>query len=217
MPRKTKTTAAEPVATTAAEPVAAEPTVKKVKRTREPAAPAAEAPAAPAVETPAAEAPAAPEVTIEVLVAHLKELQKAVGDAIKDVQRVGKAHAKAVKAASASQKRQRKQRDPNAPPPKPSGITMPLAVSAEILKFFGKPEGSLLSRTEVSGLIFEYVKANGLVDADKKSEWHPDAPLRKLLRLKEGDVLTMARTQKAISVHFPPPKTPKKAAAATTA
>lgn len=205
MPRKSKTT--EPVV--AAEPVdaaPAEPAPKKAKRAREPVAPAPEPETA--SETPAPSAA----LTIDEIVLRLKEVQKSVSEAIKDVQRLAKAHAKEVKAAAASQKRARRQRDPNAPPPKPSGITMKQTVSPELLKFFGKAEGTQLSRTDVSSLVYEYVQAKGLVNAEKKNQWNPDAPLRKLLRLADGEHLTMALTQKRIGVHFPEPAKAKKTA-----
>lgn len=194
MPRK-NTKTETPVA---AAPAAAEPVARKAKRTRTEAPPAVE-PVAAATEA----ASPAVELTLDEHIGKLKTLYKAVGEAIKDAYRVMKSHHKQLKQASASQKRARRQRDPNAPPPKPSGITKKQAVSAELLAFFNKPAGTQLSRTDVSSLIFEYVRSKNLVSADKKSNWIPDAPLQKLLRLTPDDVLTMARIQKVIGVHFP--------------
>jgi chromatin remodeling complex protein RSC6 len=203
MPRKTPAAAAPaPAVIVAAVPVAEPvPAPRKAKRSRTEAAAAVEI--ATVSTVPATEPAATVELTVDEHIARLKTLYKAVGEAVKDAYKVMKAHNKQLKLAAQAQKRNRRQRAEGAPPAKPSGITKKQAVSAELLKFFDKPEGTLLSRTDVSSLIFQYVSEKKLISEAKKSEWNPDAALQKLLRLNAGDVLSMAKVQKVIGVHFP--------------
>jgi chromatin remodeling complex protein RSC6 len=66
----------------------------------------------------------------------------------------------------------------------------------------GKPEGSVLARTEVTREVNAYIRAQKLQDKDNGRKINPDAKLLKLLKLKKGDELTYFNLQKYMAVHF---------------
>jgi chromatin remodeling complex protein RSC6 len=94
----------------------------------------------------------------------------------------------------------RKPRDPNAPP---TGFQKPLEVSAELRKFLGITEGTLIARTEVTKKINAYCKEHNLQNQEDKRILLPDAVLTKLLRVKKGDELTFFNLQKYLKHHYP--------------
>ena len=101
--------------------------------------------------------------------------------------------------------RGKKRRAPN-PNAGPSGFQKPGEVSAELAKFLGLKKGELISRTDVTKAINAYVKKNKLQPQGKdedKRKINPDAKLKKLLKMKDGDVLTFFNLQKYMKVHYP--------------
>ena len=75
-----------------------------------------------------------------------------------------------------------------------------------------KPIGTLLSRSEVTKLVNNYVKEK---DLKTKHAIAPDAALKKLLAIPEGDQLTYFNLQKYLNRHYV--KTEKAVAAAVKA
>lgn len=202
-----KSTVAVPAVAPAAVP-AAKPAVK---RRRVEADPVAKEVVADVAEAAAPVAPVeVPAPTFESVLGSLDALRATITKAIHET----KALQKAVNKAG---RRVKKPRDENAPPRKPSGITKPMVVSPELLKFLGTPAGTLLARTQVAKQLVAYSKTNGLMDAEKKNVIHPDAALRKLLKLDAGQTVTIPLLQKSINQHFPPSQKSIKAAAAAAA
>ena len=100
---------------------------------------------------------------------------------------------------------------------KPSVFTIPTQISDALATFLGVPKGTQISRSEVTTRVCKYAKDHNLMD---KQNIKPDAPLRKLLGVKETDLLRILNLQKYLSVHYPlsvKAKADKAAAAAATA
>ena len=75
-------------------------------------------------------------------------------------------------------------------------------ISNELAAFLGKPEGSVLARTEVTREVNAYIRDHKLQDKDNGRKINPDAKLLKLLKLEPGDDLTYFNIQKYIGAHF---------------
>jgi hypothetical protein len=85
---------------------------------------------------------------------------------------------------------------------RPSGFVAPTLLSDELATFLGKPVGTMMARTDVSKLINKYIADNRLQDLQNGRIINPDAKLRKLLRLNNGDELTYFNLQKYMKHHF---------------
>ncbi len=77
----------------------------------------------------------------------------------------------------------------------------------------GKPEGSVLARTEVTREVNAYIRTQKLQDKDNGRKILPDAKLLKLLKLKKGEELTYFNLQKYMAGHFAKSSTTAAAAA----
>jgi len=117
-----------------------------------------------------------------------------------DYKALEKSIAKDLKNASKS-KKSKKSSVPN-PNRQASGFVKPSAVSEELLKFFGKEAGTMMSRVEVSKEITAYIEKNSLKDKDNGRQINPDAKLTKLLKVGEGEVLTYFNLQRYLKIHF---------------
>jgi upstream activation factor subunit UAF30 len=81
----------------------------------------------------------------------------------------------------------------------PSIFERPTQVTAELLTFLSRPAGTLMSRSEVTKAVNEYVKSHGLKN---KHDIKPDAPLRKLLAVGESEPLTYFNLQRYLNRHY---------------
>ena len=106
-------------------------------------------------------------------------------------------------AQKSSGRRRRAPVDENAPKRAPSGITKPTKVSDAMCEFMGRPKGELVARTEVTKFITNYIKTHNLKDEAVKRHINPDAKLRALLNIPQGDQLTYFNLQKYMTSHFP--------------
>ena len=84
----------------------------------------------------------------------------------------------------------------------PSGFAKPTALSAQLCEFLSLPEGSSLARTEVTRVINKYVKDNSLQDAGDKRKINPDAKLKSIMTIADGEKLTYFNLQSYIKHHF---------------
>ena len=123
--------------------------------------------------------------TASTLLGQLKRLEKNVRREMKD----------------ARKRRRRVKLDENGVEVKraPSIFERPTQVTAELLTFLGRPAASLMSRSEVTKAVNEYVKAH---DLKNKHDIKPDAPLRKLLAIGEGEPLTYFNLQRYLNRHY---------------
>lgn len=85
---------------------------------------------------------------------------------------------------------------------KPSGFAKPSAVTPELCKFMGKEEGTEIARTEVTQHLIQYIKDNELQFAENKKIIVPDATLKSLLGVKDGDEVTYFNLQRLMNKHF---------------
>ena len=212
---------AAPVATAAA---AAAPAAKVAKPATPTAAKAASeaaaapvatpAPATPVVEGEAAAAEVEGSVSAALYVSVLSKLQGAqsLSTSIRsEVNELKRQHARELRVANKANKR-RKTNANRAP----SGFVKPTLISNELAAFLGRPEGSVLARTEVTREVNAYIRTQKLQDKDNGRKINPDAKLLKLLKLKKGEELTYFNLQKFMAAHFAKtvPAVPAAAAAA---
>jgi chromatin remodeling complex protein RSC6 len=83
-----------------------------------------------------------------------------------------------------------------------SGFMKPKPVSTELCEFLNKPAGSLMSRTDVTRAICNYVKTNELRRPDNKRVIIPDTRLATLLRMGKDETMTYIHLQSKIGHLF---------------
>jgi upstream activation factor subunit UAF30 len=204
-----KKAAAAPVVVAAPVPVPVVAEAAPKKASKKAAAPAAAAPAATVVvsstpvEAAAVAAPALPATTldedIKAVTGNLNTLRETVSAMLGQVKKLEKRMHREIKDA-----RKRKRRAPpaegaDAKPRAPSIFERPTKVTDELCLFLGKPKGTLMSRSEVTKAVNNYVKENNLKN---KHDIKPDAPLKKLLAIGEGEPLTYFNLQRYLNRHY---------------
>lgn len=125
--------------------------------------------------------------TVVSLLGHVKRLDKRVHREIKDA-RKRKRRVKVEDGAEGDK------------PRTPSIFERPVQVTDELCAFLGLAKGTLISRSQVTKGVNAYVKDKNLKE---KHSITPDAPLRKLLALPEGQLLTYFNLQKYLNRHYP--------------
>lgn len=185
----------------AAAPVAAAAAEKVAKKSKPVVA------AAPVVSTPAASEPepaaaAAPvetrsvEQEIASLIAVHQKLRDEAVSAIKTLQRLQKRVAKEVKEAGRRRKRSRREGEDGAPKEKrPTIFTTPVTLKDELCAFLGKAKGTQMTPAEVTKAFSAYVETHKLKDAAAGHTIHPDAAMRKVLGVKDGEQVTYRNVQ----------------------
>ena len=88
-------------------------------------------------------------------------------------------------------------------PRKPSGFVLPVPASRELCLFLNIPEGSEVSRTEVTKFLIQYIQEKGLSHPEKKTLIIPDDALSKLIG-PDADLETLTRftIQKYMNKHY---------------
>ena len=183
------------------------------KAAKAPATPKGAAPAAPAAAAAAAPAPAVDGVEASTAVAELdgsvstalyssvltklQSAQAVLASIRSEVNELKRQHARELRAANKANKRRKTSANRA-----PSGFVKPTLISNELAAFLGKPEGSVLARTEVTREVNAYIRNQKLQDKDNGRKINPDAKLLKLLKLKKGDELTYFNLQKYMAAHF---------------
>ena len=81
----------------------------------------------------------------------------------------------------------------------PSIFERPTQITEELCVFLGRAKSTLMSRSEVTKAVNQYVKDNNLKN---KHTIVADAPLRKLLSITEADTLTYFNLQKYLNRHY---------------
>ena len=187
---------ATPVA--AAVPVAAAAATATVaKKSKPTVAATAVAPVATAV----VEAAAAVETkTVEQEIAGLVALHQNLRDqavgAIKTLQRLQKRVAKEVKEAGRRRRRSKKESEDGVVKEKrPTIFTTPVTLKDDLCTFLGKTKGSQMTPADVTRAFSAYVDSHKLKDAEKGHTIHPDAAMRKVLGVKEEELLTYRNIQ----------------------
>lgn len=203
----------------AAVPAAKAKAPKAAKQSTETAAPVAAAAAAPVAAAPAVDGAEVPAAVAEVdgavstalygsVLTKLQGAQALIASIRSEVNELKRQHARELRAANKANKR-RKTNVNRAP----SGFVKPTLISNELAAFLGKPEGSVLARTEVTREVNAYIRTQKLQDKDNGRKILPDAKLLKLLKLKKGEELTYFNLQKYMAGHFAKSSTTAAAAA----
>ena len=193
--------AATPVAASA--PVAAASTAAVTAAVAKKSKPtvAATATAVAPVATAVVEAAAAVETkTVEQEIAGLVALHQNLRDqavgAIKTLQRLQKRVAKEVKEAGRRRRRSKKESEDGVVKEKrPTIFTTPVTLKDDLCTFLGKTKGSQMTPADVTRAFSAYVDSHKLKDAEKGHTIHPDAAMRKVLGVKEEELLTYRNIQ----------------------
>jgi SWIB/MDM2 domain len=187
-----------------AAPVAEAP--KKAAKAKAAAAPVAAAPvvvASTPVEAAAVAAPAGPTTTLDedlkAVTLNLNTLKETVSAMLAQVKKLDKRVHREIKDARKRKRRSKVEEGPDAKPRALSIFERPTKVTEELLTFLGKPKDTLLSRSEVTKAVNNYVKENNLKN---KHDIKPDAALKKLLLVGEGEPLTYFNLQRYLNRHY---------------
>lgn len=180
----------------AAAPAAPAPVAEKpAKKTKPAVAPAAPVAAAPVAEAAPVETKTVEQEIASLIASHQKIRDEAVAN-IKTLQRLQKRVAKEVKEASKRRRRAKREGEDGAPKEKrPTIFTTPVTLKDELCGFLGKSKGTQMTPADVTRAFSAYVDSHKLKDAEKGHTIHPDAAMRKVLGVKEGETLTYRNIQ----------------------
>jgi hypothetical protein len=200
--------AVTPAPVAAASPAPAAAAAPKVARKAAASAAPVAAPAPAPVASPsvpvaaASEAAAAPATTLDEdlksVLTTLTSLRETVSSMITEVKRLDKRVHREIKDARRRKRRVRAEGE-DAPKRGPSIFEIPTKVTDELCVFLGKPKGTLISRSNVTKELNNYVKTHNL---KVKHDIKPDGPLRKLLQVPETEQLTYFNLQKYLNKHY---------------
>jgi chromatin remodeling complex protein RSC6 len=201
-PKASKKVAKKDAAPEAAPAPVAAP-VKEVKAKKEKAAPAPAPVAAPAPEASAVEAaPAGPTTTlqqdIDALVAQFQSVRDTAVAGIKALQKLNKRVARDLKEAGRRRRRQRKTEGSEGEASKrPTIFKTPVTLKKELASFLGHADGTKMTPADVTKAFSAYVEAHKLKNAEKGQGHtiHPDAAMRKLFGLKDGETVSYRNVQ----------------------
>jgi chromatin remodeling complex protein RSC6 len=184
-----------PVATTPTAPAPAPVAEKATKKTKPAVAPEAPVTATPVADVAPVETKTVEQEITSMIASHQKIRDEAVAN-IKTLQRLQKRVAKEVKEASKRRRRAKREGEDGTPKEKrPTIFTTPVTLKDELCGFLGKSKGSQMTPADVTRAFSAYVDSHKLKDAEKGHTIHPDAAMRKVLGVKEGETLTYRNIQ----------------------
>ena len=186
---------------------AVEPAAKAPRASKKAAAPEVAAPVVSAVNAVEAAPVEAADVSVtsvqddvKAMLAHANTLRETAAALVAELKRVDKRVARLQKEAD---KRRRRVKKPvegeEVKPRKPSIFELPTPLSNELCSFLGRASGSKESRSNITKAITTYVKEKNLKE---KHTIKPDAKLKALLGVAEGDVLTYFNLQRYLNRHY---------------
>ena len=186
---------------------AKEPKAKKAVATPAPVAatpaatpaPVAAAPEASAVEVAAAGPTTTVQQDIESLIAQTLAVRDSASNTLKALQKLSKRVAREVKEAGRRRRRQRKTEgtEGSETAKRPTIFKTPVTLKNELCSFLGKTTGTQMAPADVTKAFSAYVEAHGLKNAEKGQGHtiHPDAAMRKLFGLREGETVSYRNVQ----------------------
>jgi chromatin remodeling complex protein RSC6 len=137
---------------------------------------------------------------VKAMLTQANSVRETVGALVAELKRVEKRVARLQKEAD---KRRRRQKKPvegeEVKPRKLSIFELPTPLSNELCTFLGRAAGSKESRSNITKAITTYVKEKNLKE---KHTIKPDAKLKALLGVAEGDVLTYFNLQRYLNRHY---------------
>ena len=129
---------------------------------------------------------------------NLKKVKELISSLSRDYQILEKSHKREVKDARKNRRNKGStKRDVK------SGFNKPTPVPEAVAKLFDIEPGTLLARTVVTKMIYQYIKDNGLQNEEDKREIHPDSKIRKLFQLGKNDELTFKNFQTHMKKLYP--------------
>jgi chromatin remodeling complex protein RSC6 len=136
------------------------------------------------------------EEEIKELVELHQKLREQATNAVKTLQRLQKRVAKELKDAGRRRRRASKEAsDGSVKEKRPTIFTTPVTLRDPLCSFLGVPSGSQKTPADVTRAFSAYVEKNKLKDAEKGHTIHPDAAMRQVLGVKEGDQVTYRNIQ----------------------
>ena len=136
---------------------------------------------------------------VKTLRDQLTSVRDAASAALAALKRVEKRASADVKEAKKSKRKPRVDENGER---KPSNFEIPVAISDELSTFLGGPKNNKMARKDVTTSLNKYINAHNLRN---KHAITPDAPLRKLLKLAEGESTDIFKLQKLLKPHYPKP------------
>ena len=155
--------------------------------------------AAPVVEVPSVDK------EIADLITNFQSQRDHAVSAIKSLQRLQKRVAKDLKEASKRKRKSTKVVDENAPK-RPTIFTTPVTLKDDLCVFLGKPKGFQMTPADVTRAFSAYVEEKKLKDVNKGHTIHPDAAMRKLFAIKDGEEVPYRAVQKLLYQQYSLPQ-----------
>lgn len=192
------------------EPVAAASVAAPVKERKTKAKASTETVAAPASTTaPEASAVTAPTEAvvpsttlsqdIESITAAFETIRKAASEQIVALKKLSRRVAKEMKEAGRKRRRNNKSKESTdggaVKEKRPTIFTTPVTLKDELCAFLGLSKGSQKTPADVTRSFSAYIDKNGLKDATQGHTIHPDAAMRKVLGLPEGESISYRNIQ----------------------
>jgi chromatin remodeling complex protein RSC6 len=142
------------------------------------------------------------EADLKSLAGRLNSARELLAGLVSDVKKLDKRVHKELKDARKRRRRSKPEEGAEgaeAKPRVPSIFERPVQVTDELCAFLSKPKGTLMSRSEVTKGVNCYVKEKNLKN---KHDITPDAALKKLLQIADGDSLTYFNLQRYLNRHY---------------
>jgi len=155
------------------------------------------------VEQVAAPAAAGPTTTLDedlkTVTSQLTTLRETITALLGGVKKLDKRVHREIKDARKRRRRVKVEEGPDAPPRALSIFERPVQITEELCTFLAQPKGTLMSRSQVTKGVNNYVKEKELKN---KHDIKPDASLKKLLAIGEGEPLTYFNLQRYLNRHY---------------
>jgi upstream activation factor subunit UAF30 len=135
--------------------------------------------------------------SLDVLENKMQEHKKHINGCRIELKSIRKQLAKMMQKQDKIDTKQKKER-------KPHGFARPTVVSDELCSFMGKEKGSLVSRTEVTKFLIQYIADNNLQNPENRRNILVDAKLKSLFGPEsENEKIDYFNMQKFVNRHFP--------------
>lgn len=154
---------------------------------------------------------------IDALTADVQAVRDSASTVLKALQRLSKRVARDLKAAGRRRRARRSEDAGSAEREKrPTIFKTPVPLKNELCSFLGKANGTQMAPADVTKAFSAYVETHGLKNAEKGQGHtiHPNAAMRKLFGLAEGETVSYRNVQKHLYKLYDLPK--RAAATAST-
>ena len=135
--------------------------------------------------------------SLDILDNRMQDHKKHINGCRSEIKSIRKQLAKMMQKQDKIDTKQKKER-------KPHGFARPTLVSDELCVFMGKETGSMVSRTEVTKFLIQYISDNNLQNPDNRRNILIDARLKSLFGPEsENEKIDYFNMQKFVNRHFP--------------